>query len=269
MFRVIMPLCNRRFCCIFGWYFYIEIRLKYEKNILLSSSRAFSLSTPTSLLSTPVENSEATWKKATKCNKGFIPTNDNGADKPGFKLLSKEDLAQESVGRLESTKTQWGQNRCWKLGQLFCFDIDNGLNHSFFMNKTFLFYKIKIWNFQHLFEKEFHETSQISTQSDNNCLNELNELKFCEASRNTKQMLKVSAFYLEKQKSFIPKKNMFLAIVSKYAKIVQKVALAVLIFSEGFGQIDLKFDHWYCYSWVNRRVYYHFDRLLNSTVVIK
>ena len=47
-----------------------------KKNILLSSSRAFSLSTPTfSLsiptfpLSTPVDNSEATWKKATKCNK--------------------------------------------------------------------------------------------------------------------------------------------------------------------------------------------------------
>ena len=45
MFGVIMPLCNRMFCCIFGWYFYIEIRLKYEKIILLSSSRAFSLST--------------------------------------------------------------------------------------------------------------------------------------------------------------------------------------------------------------------------------
>ena len=57
-------------------YFYIEIRLKYEKNILLSSSRAFSLktvlfvrsraftlSTPTFSLSTPMENSEATWKK--------------------------------------------------------------------------------------------------------------------------------------------------------------------------------------------------------------
>ena len=41
MFGVIMPLCNRMFCCIFGWYFYIEVRLKYEKNILLSSSRAF------------------------------------------------------------------------------------------------------------------------------------------------------------------------------------------------------------------------------------
>ena len=31
---------------------YIEISLKYEKNILLSSSRAFSLSTPTFSLST-------------------------------------------------------------------------------------------------------------------------------------------------------------------------------------------------------------------------
>ena len=50
MFGVIMPLCNRMFCCIFGWYFFIKIRLKYEKNILLSSSRAF-------LLSTPMENS--------------------------------------------------------------------------------------------------------------------------------------------------------------------------------------------------------------------
>ena len=30
----------------------------------------------------------------------------------------------------------------------------------FFRNKTFLFFKIESWNFQHLFEKEFHETSQ-------------------------------------------------------------------------------------------------------------
>jgi hypothetical protein len=37
--------------------------------VLFVSSRAFSLSTPTFLLSTPAENSEATWKKATKCNK--------------------------------------------------------------------------------------------------------------------------------------------------------------------------------------------------------
>ena len=42
--------------------------LKYGKKICIHS-RAFSLSTPTFLLSTPVENSEARWKKATKCNK--------------------------------------------------------------------------------------------------------------------------------------------------------------------------------------------------------
>ena len=74
-------------------YFFIEIRLKYEKNILLSSSRAFSLSTPMEnskqcclsalelfhclpplfwCLPGPVENSEATWKKATKCDKYFV-----------------------------------------------------------------------------------------------------------------------------------------------------------------------------------------------------
>ena len=72
MFGVIMALCNRMFCCIFGWYFYIKIRLKYEKKNLMSSCRAFSLSTPTSSLSTPVNNSEFTWKKATKCNKKMM-----------------------------------------------------------------------------------------------------------------------------------------------------------------------------------------------------
>ena len=39
------------------------------KTVLFVSSRAFLLSTPTFLFSTPVEKSEATWKKATKCNK--------------------------------------------------------------------------------------------------------------------------------------------------------------------------------------------------------
>ena len=42
------------------------------KTVLFVNSRAFLLSTPTFLLSTPVENSEATWKKATKCNKHFF-----------------------------------------------------------------------------------------------------------------------------------------------------------------------------------------------------
>ena len=39
------------------------------KTVLFVSSRAFLLSTPPFLFSTPVEESEATWKKATKCNK--------------------------------------------------------------------------------------------------------------------------------------------------------------------------------------------------------
>ena len=38
-----------------------------------------------------------------------------------------------------------------------------------------------------------------------------------------KQMLKVSASYREKQKRFIPKKNIFYAVVSKYAKVDPKV----------------------------------------------
>ena len=50
-------------------YFFIKIRLKNEKNILLSSSRSFSLSTPTFSLSASEDNSKATWKKATKCKK--------------------------------------------------------------------------------------------------------------------------------------------------------------------------------------------------------
>ena len=54
-------------------------------------------------------------------------------------------------------------------------------------------YKIENWNFQHLFEKEFRETSQnvnsirqpiLRKNRNNNCLNKLNELKFCEVSWN-------------------------------------------------------------------------------------
>jgi predicted nucleic acid-binding Zn finger protein len=35
-----------------------------------------------------------------------------------------------------------------------------GLKNNFFRNKTFLFFKIGSWNFQHLFEIKFRETSQ-------------------------------------------------------------------------------------------------------------
>ena len=46
--------------------------LSQWKTVLFVRSRAFSLSTPTFSLSTPVDNSEATWKKATKCNKLYF-----------------------------------------------------------------------------------------------------------------------------------------------------------------------------------------------------
>ena len=47
------------------------------------------------------------------------------------------------------------------------------------------------------------------------------------------QMLKVSAFYLEKQK-FYPQKKKFKPSLNM-PRWIQKMALAVLIFSEGFG----------------------------------
>ena len=46
---------------------------------------------------------------------------------------------------------------------------------------------------------------------------------------NFKLNLKVSAFYLEKQKSFIPKKKKIWAVPPRY---IQKMALAVLIFQK-------------------------------------
>ena len=56
------------------------------------------------------------------------------------------------------------QNLYWKLGQqsAICWNSLSLLETMayFFSNKTFLFFKIESWNFQHLFEKEFHETSQ-------------------------------------------------------------------------------------------------------------
>ena len=72
MFSVIMPLCNRILCCIFGWYFYVKSGWNIQKNILLSSSRASSLSHSTISLSTPVNNSQDTWKKKYKMQQNTI-----------------------------------------------------------------------------------------------------------------------------------------------------------------------------------------------------
>ena len=89
--------------------------------------------------------------------------------------------------------------------------------------------------FQHLFEKEFHETSQNF-----NSFSLFRQLLFSvfllsdwvEILWGFKQMLKVSAFYLEKQKSFIPKKKYFWPLsISK-----QKSFVYWLNFLEGFAQ---------------------------------
>ena len=54
---------------------------------------------------------------------------------------------------------------------------------------------------------------------------------------NFKQMLKVSAFYLEKQKSFNPQKIFF-------KPDRQKMSLAVLIFSEGSALLEYVINNW-------------------------
>ena len=54
-------------------------------------------------------------------------------------------------------------------------------------------------------------------------------------------MLKISAFYLEKQKSFFYKKNMISAIVVGQGSYNKWGLLAVLIFSDGFRMDNLKF----------------------------
>ena len=59
---------KKLFCCPALELFHC---LPLWKTVLFVSSRAFLLSTPTFLLSTLYKNSEATWKKATKCNKSL------------------------------------------------------------------------------------------------------------------------------------------------------------------------------------------------------
>ena len=80
---------------------------------------------------------------------------------------------------------------CWLKKEL---SMVHGTLNIFFRNKTFLFVKIEIWNFQHLFDLLFHETSQnfssfrqLLFPVEKCCLNVcLNELKFCKVSRNPK-----------------------------------------------------------------------------------
>ena len=93
---------------------------------------------------------------------------------------------------------------------------DYGLNYIFFRNKTFLFFKIESWNV--CLKKNFVKPHKISTHSAHSenfyfhffyPLSDWVEILWGFMKFFFKQMLKISAFYLEKQKSFIPKKNIF------------------------------------------------------------
>ena len=68
-----------------------------------------------------------------------------------------------------------------------------------------------------------------------------------------KQMLKISAVYLEKQKSFIPKKNVCPAIVSKYAKIDSKDCTSCPNFQWRFWLEYLLFCVWWNYNRIQQK----------------
>ena len=91
--------------------------------------------------------------------------------------LTTDDFAEQNINRIynmllcgKANKTKhmlWVMPKpslkigtanaiCWNSLGLF---RDYGLNYIFFRNKT-IFFKIESFNFQHLFEKEFRETSQ-------------------------------------------------------------------------------------------------------------
>ena len=67
---------------------------------------------------------------------------------------------------------------------------DYGLKNILFRNKTFSFFKVESWNFQHLFEIGFRETSQVKSfslfrQLLFSIFLSVFWLKFCEVSRNS------------------------------------------------------------------------------------
>ena len=100
--------------------------------------------------------------------------------------------------------------------------------------------KIEGWNFQVQFEIEFRETLQnfnsirqlIKKHENNNCLNKLNELKFCEVSR-----IKISNWTWKFQLSILKnKKVLFLKKIIFWPLSIskQKTFVYWLNFPEGF-----------------------------------
>ena len=111
-----------------------------------------------------------------------------------------------------------------------------------------MLFKIESWNFQKLFEMEFRETSinfnsirqSIEKNKNNNCLNELNELKFCEVSRNSfsKRFWKFQLSILKNKKVLFLKKKFFKPLsISK-----QKKLCLLTQFSRGFWLLPYCID---------------------------
>ena len=100
---------------------------------------------------------------------------------------------------------------CWLKKEL---SMVHGTLHIFFRNKTFLFVKIESWNFQQLFDLGFRETLQNFSSfrqtfrwhfcMGNKDLSKLADIFWGFTKSLIIKMLKISAFYLDKQKSFVP-----------------------------------------------------------------
>ena len=129
-----------------------------------------------------------------------------------------------------------------------------GLKNIFFRNKTFLFFKLESWNFQVQFEIKIRESSQNFNSFSFfrqllfpfffYQLSDWVEILWGFTKFNFKLNLKVSAFYLERQKSFIPKKKIFLAVVN----IKTKNLCLLTQFSRRFwGRLDFNIcgGRWY------------------------
>ena len=105
-----------------------------------------------------------------------------------------------------------------------------------------MFFKIEGWNFQVQFEVEFRKTLQnfnsirqlIYKYENNNCLNKLIELKFCEVSRNpiSNWTWKFQRSILKNKKVLFLKKNFF----GRTTKVDPRDGVRWLNFPEGFGQ---------------------------------
>ena len=105
-----------------------------------------------------------------------------------------------------------------------------------------MFFKIEGWNFKHLYEKEFWETSQnfnssrqlietLATQIVWICWISWNFVRFKKFF--FKHMLKVSAFYLEKKVSFL-KKIWSKPMSLNRPRLFQQMALCCLNFQQRF-----------------------------------